>query len=483
MSAAVGARGLGAAGRRRTQLVAAAGVGAALVSGPLALLPPALVAAVLAGGGLALAVALRPALAAYVLIATTPLLAGVDRDRVLPVLRPSEAVLAATLVGLAASGAAALLRGAAVRLRLSAVEWALAVFVVTGSIVPLLWMVARGRQVTAEDLLYASYLWKFAAVYAVVRAAVRTERQVATCLWLSMAAAAVVAVIAILQALRLFGVPALLSSYWSPGGGQESLSAGRGTSTLSSSFAVADLMVLNLAIAAAMLSRGSPHRRLLTACAAIFVLGAIGAGQFSGYLGLAVGVVTVGVILRRLRRIALFAVPAGLAGIVVLWPVIAHRLVDLDAATGLPRSWLGPNGRWSNLTTFFWPDLFHDWNWLTGVRVAARVPAPESWREWVWIESGETWLLWSGGVVFLAACFAFLAVGIRAVARVARRRTDAVGVAAVAALAALWLDVVLMTLDVHLTLRGSGDLAFTLLALSFSAATPTGGRAAPAGPP
>jgi hypothetical protein len=66
------------------------------------------------------------------------------------------------------------------------------------------------------------------------------------------------------------------------------------------------------------------------------------------------------------------------------------------------------------------------------------------------------------------ACFAFLAVAIRTLAPIARARTDAVGVAAAAAMVALWANVVLMTFDVHLTLRGSGDLAFALLALALA---------------
>jgi hypothetical protein len=465
----------------RPHLVAVTGVAAAVASGPLVLLPPKLVVGFVAAAALTVAVARRPVWAAYLLVATTPLLAGIDRGRVLPILRPSEAVLAAVLAGLAARGTLALLRGEQVRIRLGTTEWALAAFVLTGSVAPLLWMLVRGRDVTADDLFYASYLWKYAVVYAVVRVVVREERQVATCLWISMASAAVVGAIAILQSLQLFGVPGLLASFWSPSEGQESLSAGRGTSTLSSSFAVADLMVLNLAIAAGFLSRHPPHREVLIALAAVFVLGAIGAGQFSGYLGLAVGAVAIGVILGRLRRIALLAVPAALVGGVLLWPVIAARLGQVDAASGLPRSWVGPNGRWSNLTTYFWPDLFRDWNWITGVQVSARVPAPEQWRDWVWIESGHTWLLWSGGVAFLVACLVLLAVAIRAVAGVARRRADAIGVAAIAALTALWLHAVLMTLDVHLTLRGSADLTFTLLALAFTA--PTVARAARAGPP
>jgi hypothetical protein len=452
--------------RRSGVGIAAGALALAALSGPLVLLPAGALLGLVGAGALVAAVAARPALGAFILVASTPLLGGIERGRVIPMLRPSEALLTLVVCGLGARGLRELLRDTRWDWRPNAVEWSLAAFVMTGSVVPLLMMAARGRQIGADDIYFATYLWKYATVYAVVRCAVRRERDVAICLGVSVAAAAVVGCIAILQSLNALGVPGLLSSYWTPSDGQESLNSGRGTATLSSSFAVADLMVFNLAIVAALLARDGRRRALLVAAGGILVLGTIGAGQFSGYIGLLVGAVTIGVVLRRLKRLVVIGIPSmALAG-ALLWPVIARRLVDLDPVNGLPISWVGPNGRWSNLTTFFWPELFHHWNWVTGVRVAARVPAPETWRQWVWIESGHTWLLWSGGVPFLIACFAFLFVGIRTVAPIARRRRGAGGAAAVGALAALWVNFFLLTFDVHMTLRGSADLAFTLLALS-----------------
>jgi hypothetical protein len=350
-----------------------------------------------------------------------------------------------------------------------AVEWALLCLVVTGSVIPLLWMVARGREVTADDLLYASYLWKYAVVFLVVRATVRSQAEVRACLWLSMASAIVVALVAVVQSLRLFGVPELLAAWYTPSEGQESLASGRGTSTVSSSFAVADIMVMNLALAAAWLLRGGARRGLLAGAALVFLLGTIAAGQFSGFLALAIGLVTVGVVLGRLRQFLLVGLVTTAASVVLLWPVVAHRVADFNNTLGLPRSWVGPQGRLANLETFFWPKVFSDFNWLTGVRTAARVKPPELWRQWVWIESGQTWLLWTGGVLFLVACYAFLFVAIRTVAPIARDRVDAVGVAAVGSLTGLWLNVVLMTFDVHLTMRGAADLNFALLALALVA--------------
>jgi len=447
-----------------------AAAAAAAVAAALAVLAPAPPVAVLVlGCGLALgaAAALHPPAAAYALLALTPLTVGIDRGVLLPLLRPSEALLGVVAAGLVARGLVAVARGAPVRLRLGAVDWALLAFAYAGSVLPLLWMVARGREVSADDLLYASYVWKYAGIYALVRVSVRSEAQVRTCLWVILAAGAVVGAVAVAQSLGVSAVSAVLGTWYSGG---ETTGGGRGASTLSSPLAVADVMVLNLAIAAGLALRGERHRVLLAAAMLTFALGVVAASQVSGALALAVAVLVVGVASGRPRAFLLSALPVTAAAALLLWPVLGRRLGEFESLYGLPRAWVGPDGRLQNLETFFWPELFSDLNWLTGVRVAARVPAPEGWRDWVWIESGHTWLLWSGGVAFLVACFVFLGLGIRAVAPIARARTDAVGVAALASLAALWIHVVVMAFDVHLTLRGSADLTFALLPLALVAA-------------
>lgn len=447
----------------RRGLVVAAALTLAVLGGALVTTSPLLVvSAAVAVAGLVVAVALHPPLAVYVLLAATPLVVGMDRGAVLPLLRPNEALIGLLAAGLLLGGTVRVLAGRWPRLRITSLDAALLALLLTGSVLPVLWLVARGEPLTQDDLLYALTLWKYYGVFLLVRASVHTERHVRTCLALSMAAATVVAILGILQALQLFNVPELLASLYAPFDDAAHLQINRATSTIAQEHAVADFLTFNLAIALGWLILLREHRVPVAGAALLFAVGGLASGTFSGMVAMVIGLVAVGIVTGHLRHALAGLVSAVLVGAVVLQPVLQRRLAN-TTDEGLPSSWVG---RWENLTEHVWPQVFSGLNVVFGVRPAARLPAPESWRPYIFIESGHTWLLWTGGIPLLLAFFAFLWIAIRAVWRVARDRTDAVGVAGVASFAALCVVGVLMTLDPHLTLRGSADLLFPLLALA-----------------
>lgn len=438
--------------------VAALGVGAVIALHPTRVLIAFLVLA------LGACVWARPALAAYLVITLTPLTVGISRGSALPLVRPNEAIALVVGATLAVRGLARLRAGQPVRLRVDRVEVAMLLMAVTNSVISLLWMMVRSHPISMDDLLYALVLWKFIGLYAIVRFSVTTERQVRRCVWLSVAAACVVGVLAILQSLGKFGVASMLAHYYSASqnGATGGLQNGRGSSTLGLPAATADLMILNLAVVVGLWTRYRRHRWALTVAGLIFVMGSLSAGEFSSAIGLVVGIVCIAAAARQPKILAVF-LPGAAAAAYALRPVIGRRLSGFQSASGLPASW---TGRLQNLQGYFWPKLASDWNWVLGVEPAARIQVTTQLNGYVWIESGYTWLLWGGGIPLLASYLFFVYATARRAWQVARRESDARSVAAIAVFAAVFVVAVLMAFDPHLTYRGSADAFFFLLALA-----------------
>jgi murein biosynthesis integral membrane protein MurJ len=402
----------------------------------------------------------RPPAAAYLLIFVTPLVVGISAGSVVPLLRPNEALIALLAVAIGLRWLAGL-RGGDIRgPRLNRVDITLIALGVTSSVLPLAMMLVRQRPISRDDLLYCIVLWKLLAEYVIVRSVISTREQAMRCLWLSMAAAAIVGLIGIVQSLGLAGVPGLIAKYTSSSGTDGMVSIGHGSSLLGLPAATADLAILNLGIAIAMIVRGHPRRLLLGGLAVLFMLSVVAAAEFATVIGLVVAVIAL-IALTRSGRIAVYMIPIGLFGGVLLWPVIQLRLSGFGSTAGLPLSWVD---RLYNLRTYFWPAVFSDYNWILGVRPSPRIATSSKAEGYIWIESGYTWLLWGGGIPLLASYVAFAVAVIRKGLAYARR-ADAAGITATALTAAMCSQVVLMLFDPHLTLRGSGDAFFLLLPL------------------
>ena len=407
-------------------------------------------------GGLVMA---KPAVAGYMLIFLTPLIVGLNVNTV-PMLRPNEALMVLFALVISVRWLATVRTGDRRFPRLDGIDLSLIALGVTSSIAPLIMMVVRERQIQQDDILYSLVLWKLMAEYVVVRSVITTREQAMRCLVLSMVSGAILSLVGILQVLNKFGVPALLAKYYAPLNVASEVSIGRASSLLGLTAAVADVAIINLAIAVALIARGSRHRWLLGGLCVIYAFGVVAAAEFSTLIGMFVAVVVI-IILTKMGRIVAYAVPVAAVCAALLWPVIKLRLVGFQSASGLPISWLT---RLYNLRTYFWPTLFSDYNWVLGVRPSARVAAPNQVFQYVWIESGYTWLLWGGGIPLLASYIALSGACIRKGWAFARR-ADAAGIAATALASFTCCQLVLMLFDPHLTYRGSGDLFFMLIAL------------------
>jgi hypothetical protein len=463
--------------RRKTNALLLCTAIAAVVAGALASAQLFLAVAALIGVGLAVCVWRFPATAAVLVVGVTPFVVGIDRGKLIPVLRPNEALVIVLAAILAARGLVRAPSRIRIGDRLNHLEWSLVLMAVAASFVPLVWMVARGDHPTGDDISYALVLWKYLAVYVVVRVSVHSDREVLWCLIASVAAATVVGFLAILQALDLFGVrDFFIATYITPG--TAAADEPRAGATLELPAAAADLLVFNLAIVGGMWYRIRRHRALLAVSVAIFVPGVFAAGEFSSVLALLVGGIAVAAALRRLDLLRY--APFVLIGTgILMWPVIQHRLVGFQGVSGLPVSW---TTRLSNLRTYFWPELFSGPNILLGVRPAARVAVATEDTGYKWIESGYTWLLWGGGIPLLAAFFHFVRTAGRMTWHRCRSLSSWSSVAALASFAAVNVIVVTMIFDPHLTYRGSADSLFSLLALSMTAGAAKASVDIPAAP-
>jgi hypothetical protein len=457
-----------------TAVVLAVLAGAVAVASPLAGVG-AVVTAVLVT-----TIWLRPAIAAYLLIGITPLVAGIDRGVLIPMFRPNEALLLLLAATLTARGLVALRSGGVPVPRPDRIEWSILLLAVTSSVLPLATMTVRAREISGDDLMHAVVLWKLLGVYLVVRFSVRSDDEVRRCLQVSVAAASLVAAIGILQGLGLFGMRELLAAFFTPFGYAGALDVPRGGSTLSLPAATADLMVMNVAVATGLWLRYRRALVPLSVAAALFVGATLAAGEFSSTIGLVLGIVALVVVTDSFALLSLFGL-LGALGAVAVWPVIEERLQGFHSASGLPVSWLG---RLDNLRGYFWPRLFSDGNYLLGVRPSARVQVGTEGFGWVWIESGYTWLLWGGGIPLLASFMFFVQATASRSWHVARRCHDACGVAGAATFVSVIVITALMLFDPHLTYRGSADEMFALVALTGCAARRVGTAARdPSGSP
>ncbi len=418
--------------------------------------------------GLFAAAAYRPVFATYAYLGTLPLLAGIGRGNLIPLVRPNEALLVVLLAGALAGGYVRWCRGERVPLQLHRLDIPLGAFLLTSTAWPLLSLMLRGQPPVTSDLAAVLPVCKLVAIYLLVRFTVTTDAQLVRCFRLVLWPGAVVALIAILQTLNVGPVVAMLQAVWTPDSNAAAL-AERGTTTLGSPIATGDYIIICLALLVCCGARGLLDRRERLGLGIVLGAGVLAAGQFSTWIS---AVVVAALILWRFTTVRrrslrfLWLIPVAFA---FGAPALIGRLQGFGEY-GVPRSWLG---RWDNLSNFYLP-RFEPLNVLLGVSPNSVLPAPERWREIIYLESGYLQLLWVGGVPLLAA-FIWLSVAVlrrtsQLMAQSPAAQADGPSAAVGAAAATLWVCwsfvIILTVLDPHLTLRGTGDVLFMLMGIT-----------------
>ncbi len=421
----------------------------------------------------------KPHIAAFLYAGLTPLVVGLNRGSILPGARLNEALLGFLCLTVSVRLLVDYLRGrrnawpSPVRL-----DYAVLALAVLSSAMPLAWAVVRSRVVSGDDLVFALTLTKFALVYALFRVTVHGRNQVERVVTLTLYACGAVAIIGLLQAAGLSFARPLLALYAE----RADLEAGdldisRASSTIGSPIAFADVMIMCAALCLALaFSLESRSKLSYLVAAGLFSISALASGQFSSAIGLIIMVAVLGFVTRRLGQLTMALAAILVATFPLLAPVLDERLGALDPSTGLPAQWTGDAGRWTNLTIYVWPRILEGSNWLFGVRTSARIPSPYPWREWIWIESGYSWALWAGGVPLLAACIAFFVIAARRSLALTRYGFGFVQAIGISTLVAVVVIGSLMVIDPHLTMRGSADLLFMLVALTAGLSKGAGGR-------
>lgn len=441
------------------RLLVAVGAAAALAG----LLAPAVgdwTLVVVAALALFVLTAWKPVVATYLYLATLPFLAGIQRDTLLPVVRPNEALLVLLISGALAGGYLRFLIGAPLRLRLQPLDVALGALVLLSTVWPLTSMMLRGIPPESSDLLAVLPVCKLAGLLLLVRTTIRTAAQRLHCIRIMTWTAAAISLIAILQTLQFGPIVSLLSSYWTDSSRVTDLTA-RGSTTLAHPIATGDYIVIGLALVI-----GCRVRRLLgrwegLVLGLVLGAGALAAGQFSTWISVLVAAI---VILHRnpeLRRRALRFLPAVVPVVVIGAPAVLLRLEGFGGEHVLPLSWLT---RWDNLTYFYLPKIV-DFGFLIGVSPDSVLVPPDVWREQVFLESGYLQLLWVGGIPLLA-CFCWFSISLLRRVRELVKRPGSIGACAAALEVAWWMVITLSLFDIHLYLRGSGDMTFALIAIS-----------------
>jgi hypothetical protein len=437
-------------------LITGAAIAMALIAGLAAAVAAPAAVAVVAGAGVFGLVAWRPVLATYLYLATLPFVAGIERGLLVPLLRPNEALLLLVMGGAVAGGYVRAMRGAQLQLRLRPFDIPLAAFVLLSTVWPISSMLLRGVAPVWADVAAVLPMCKLAGLLLLVRTTVSSPKQVRWCIRLIIGGAVCVAAIAILQRLTIGPVPEFLATWW-PAGPEE---LERGTSTLSNAIATGDYILIGLTLLVVSGVRGLVSRWTLGGAGLVLVVGILATGQYSTWLGALIVAALLVWRLQEVRAPLLRLTP--ILGLIVLVsaPILVSRFRDISEGSA-PQSWLV---RWDNLTYFYIPRLVHNGQFIVGVSPNSVVVPPDTARDVVFLESGYLQFLWVGGLPLLLA-FVALSVAVFRLTRRLESRTDGVGACAFALAAAWWMVVVLSLTDIHLFMRGVGDLIFILLGI------------------
>ncbi|HZU15918.1 MAG TPA: oligosaccharide flippase family protein, partial [Candidatus Dormibacteraeota bacterium] len=415
----------------------------------LVLLAPVTVAAVVL---LALAV-WRPPLACALFAFAVPVTAGMGRGTLIPLFRVNEVLLMALVAGF---GVHLLARRHP--LPFSALDLVVLVYCLGGVLIPAAVALLTGADLDQSGWMTVLGPVQYLLVYLVFSRAGLAGEGLRRFLKVTLVASVPVAAVAVLELANPGNVRQLVEVYYPAQPLPSWDNAYRPTSLLGFYSAVGAFGLLNFLLAFSLLASRQPGFSAwwLRVVMGVNVLGMLASDTYAPVLALPFGLVAALLVVRRLpwREFAA-AVPAALAGLVLLWPAISARLQDQLGGAGLalPETMATRVDYWQS---FFVPALLHHGLWLgTATIMPSEVPRPLV----SFVDNDYLWEMFRAGVPGLAM-FLLLMAAVARTGWVSRRSPSPVR----RALGATCLGTVVCVLLLNVT---SEYLTFTAVSQEF----------------
>jgi hypothetical protein len=303
----------------------------------------------------------RPVWGCAALAFGTPLIAGLGRGTVIPLVRPSEAMLALLIVGV-------LVHELPTRRRRNYTTLDVAVFAygIGVSLIPVLVLLYTGQTSRVDTTTWFNVFapLQYVAIYFLFSRLQVTEADRRLLLNLTMAASIVVSLVGMAELANIPGVQSFVSAHW-PAEGQGGTICEYGvcrpSSLLQHYSAFGAYSVLNYTIALAFLTTPGVRysRRWLVAVLAINAIGVFISETVAAVVGLVLATVVVLLYRRTFPKQLLWVIAALVLGTVAFWGPINSRIQEQQpdqtvAGIGVPQTMGVRLQYWDQL---FWPAL------------------------------------------------------------------------------------------------------------------------------
>lgn len=345
----------------------------------------------------------RPKVMMYLLVMAIPLTSGMPRGDLIPMFVPNEIVLVLT------AGILFLSLGIWQRRRVfpGTVLLATGILIFGTMLIPLLIYYVREYPMSfntifsfVAPLQFLFLLWVFSHVP-------DNEEERHRVVQLMLLMSSIVALVALLQAVRFPGIQEFLATFYSGGGGHARAAEtySRVTSLMGAWNTLGTYLMVNLLLVVSMQSykRSRLYAINTWSAAGLSLAGLLASGSFASIGGLVFGYIIIKMFDPRGLKTAVYALLLGAVALIPLWPIVSNR-IEYQFRTGelLPETFAYRLGVW---TEIYIPLLLDEPLW--GVS-----PTTENVR-FAWAESHYIYLWFRTGLISLIShlLWVFLLLG------------------------------------------------------------------------